>query len=145
MKMLLVGLGGFGYDYWYKKLKSAYQNLEVALVDRDAKARDKIDQADHFYTSLTDAIEREKPDFLLNATPPAVHSLINNVAFDYKLPVLCEKPISDRYDEAIKIVERATRENIPLMIAENYRYIPFVRRAKQLITDGTIGDLSNIH
>src|SRR5205807_5782628 len=118
--------------YWYKKLKSAYQDLELAFVDRDAQARAKLDQEEHFYTSLTVAIEREKPDFLLNATPPAIHSQINNVAFDYKLPVLCEKPISDRYDEAVKIVQRATRESIPLMIAENYRYIPFVRRAKQL-------------
>lgn len=145
MKMILVGVGNFGY-HWYTLLKQDYrQTLKVVVVDKDVQAKDKLDDGDPFYTSLTEAIEQENPDFVLNATPPASHSQINYIAFDYKLPVLCEKPISDSYTEAIQMVERATREKIPFAIAENYRFFPFCRKVKKLIDERAVGDVSSIH
>jgi predicted dehydrogenase len=76
----------------------------------------------------------------LNATPPAVHGLINQQAFDQRVPVLCEKPISDDYASAVQMVERAVREHIPFAIAENYRFAPSARQVKALIDQGVIGE-----
>jgi predicted dehydrogenase len=145
MKMILVGVGNFGYR-WYSLLKQDYaQMLKVVVVDRDIQAKDQLDESDPFYTSLVEAIEHENPDFILNATPPAIHGQINYTAFDYKLPVLCEKPISDDYPEAIQMVERATQEKIPFAIAENYRFFPFCRKVKKLIGQRAVGDIASIH
>lgn len=142
MKALLVGLGSAGFS-WYKRLRD--RGLLAAVVESNETMKGKIGNDPFpFYTTLDEALEQEKVDFLVNVTPPAVHTYINHLAFDHKLPVLCEKPISFKYEESIDVVRRAKRENIPFMIAENYRRFPYVRKLKQILNQGRIGDLSVI-
>lgn len=145
MKAVLVGAGGFGYR-WYGTLREFHGELQLAVVDIDEGKRSLIEKDGvPFYTSAEEAIAQEKPDLLINVTPPDVHTRINHLAFDHKLPVFCEKPIADNYPDAIGVVERAEREGIPFMIGENYRAFIFVRRMKQLIRRGAIGDIQAIH
>lgn len=144
MKALLVGLGAMGVG-WLKKLENA-DDMAIAVVEPNESRQSLLDGKTGipFYRSLTEAIEREKPDFLVNVTPPFVHSQVNHTAFDYRLPVLCEKPISFDYEESQQVVRRAIEENIPFMVAENYRRHPYVRKLKQLLDEGAIGELSAI-
>lgn len=144
MKAILVGFGEAGWG-WYKRLRS--RGLLLAVVEKNAAHKEKLGKdAIPFYTSLEDAlkIERERTDFIVNVTSPAAHTIVNSIAFDWKLPVLCEKPISFDYAEAQVIVARAEREGIPFMIAENYRHFPYIRKLKALLQNGAIGDISTI-
>ncbi|WP_028548186.1 Gfo/Idh/MocA family protein [Paenibacillus sp. UNC451MF] len=142
MKALLVGLGSAGFS-WYKRLRD--KGLLAAVVETDASMKEKMGD-DHFpfYTSLAEALEKEQLDFVVNVTSPMAHTIVNNAAFDRKLPVLCEKPISFDYEESIEVVKRAVKENIPFMIAENYRRNAAVRKLKQLLDAGAIGRISAI-
>ncbi|WP_079908305.1 Gfo/Idh/MocA family protein [Paenibacillus sp. 32352] len=142
MKALLVGLGTAGFS-WYKRLRD--KGLLAAVVETDASMKEKMgDDPFPFYTSLSEALEKEQLDFVVNVTSPMAHTVVNNAAFDKKLPVLCEKPISFDYEESIEVVERAAKENIPFMIAENYRRHAAVRKLKQLLDEGAIGRISAI-
>ncbi|WP_197035413.1 Gfo/Idh/MocA family oxidoreductase [Paenibacillus sp. UNC451MF] len=144
MKALLVGLGGFGSG-WYRRLRNQYSEVTLAVADSDESKRSKIEEDGvPFYTSISEAIEQEKPDVLLNVTPRHVHKQINQIAFDHKLPVFSEKPIADNYADAKEMVERADKEGIPYMIAENYRRFPFVRKLKQLLDEGSIGAILTV-
>ncbi|HVO44022.1 MAG TPA: Gfo/Idh/MocA family oxidoreductase [Aggregatilineales bacterium] len=143
MMVILVGAGSFGFE-WYKTLKADHPELTVVVADRDPAAKARIDAGDRFYPSLREAVEAERPDFLLNATPPSIHSAVNNLAFEYHLPVLCEKPIDENYHDALSTVQRANQENIPFMIAENYRRIPIVRRVKKLIDEYLSSEIATI-
>jgi len=145
MKIIQAGLGNFG-AYWFTTLKKEYPDLEIVAVDQDPdKAAGLLTPRETFYTSLEKALEKEKPDFILNVTPPHVHTQINNIAFDHGLPVLCEKPIATDYNEAVAVVRRAEYEGLPFMIAENYRRMPLVRRTRKLLESGAIGELTSIH
>lgn len=145
MKAVLVGAGGFGYR-WYETLREFHGDLQLAVVDVDEGKRSRIEKDGvPFYTSALEAIERERPDMLLNFTPKERHAAIDHLAFDHKLPVFSEKPIADNYRDAVEVVERAARENIPFMIGENYRAFVFSRRIKQLIDRGAIGGIVAIH
>ncbi|WP_159886768.1 Gfo/Idh/MocA family protein [Paenibacillus puerhi] len=140
MKAILVGLGTAGFS-WYKRLKA--QGMLTAVVETNAAMKTKLgDDEVPFFTSLDTALNEQAADFLVNVTTPAGHTAVNLAAFDRRLPVLCEKPISSSYDESVLIVERAQREGIPFMIAENYRRFPYIRKLKQLIEQGSIGRLS---
>ncbi|RKN79187.1 Gfo/Idh/MocA family protein [Paenibacillus ginsengarvi] len=142
MKAILVGLGAAGFG-WYKRLRD--RGLLAAVVESDASRVSMLEGAAYpFYTSLEEALEREKADFLVNVTPPMAHTAINHMAFDRGLPVLCEKPISFDYGESVQIVRRAVRESIPFMIAENYRRFRHIRKVKQLLDSGAIGAISFI-
>lgn len=145
MKAVLVGLGGFGSG-WYRRLRNLHSDIQLIVVDVDPGKNEEVNvDRVPFYTSVGEAIEREKPDMLVNVTPRQAHTAINHLAFDHKLPVFCEKPIADNYKDAIAVVERAEREGIPFMIAENYRAFPIVRKLKQLLHDRSIGDVRTIH
>lgn len=145
MKVALVGIGSFGYS-WYKTIKEQYPYLDLVIVERNAILAERlIAPREPFYTDLGQAIAREKPDFLINLTPPAVHTAVNHLAFDHRLPVLCEKPIAEDYFEAAEIVARSQREQIPFMIAENYRRAPAFRLARQMIDQGEAGELAAVY
>jgi predicted dehydrogenase len=59
--------------------------------------------------------------------------------------VLCEKPIALTADEAQTLVDAAAHyPNLKIMEAFMYRFHPQWQRAKQLVTDGAIGDLRTI-
>ncbi|MCU6707516.1 Gfo/Idh/MocA family oxidoreductase [Paenibacillus sp. J5C_2022] len=144
MKAILVGLGSAGFG-WYKRLRD--RGMLHAVVESHEAMKEKMGNDPYpFYTSLEVALrhEAEAADFLVNVTTPSAHSAVNHAAFDYKLPVLCEKPISFDFAESVEIVDRAKRENIPFMIAENYRHFPYVRKLKALIQSGAIGELSTV-
>lgn len=144
MKAILVGIGGFGAG-WYRRLREQYREVQLAVVDVDENCKSKLgEDAVPFYTSLEEAIGQEKPDFIINVTPKQFHMDINTIAFDNKLPVFSEKPIADNYEDAMKMVERAAQENIPFMIAENYRRYPFVRKVKHLLDEGAVGAILTV-
>nr|WP_157319744.1 Gfo/Idh/MocA family oxidoreductase [Paenibacillus anseongense] len=138
----MVGLGSAGFS-WYKRLRD--QGLLAAVVEVDAAMKEKMQNDPFpFYTSLEEALQKEQADFLVNVTSPMVHTVVNHAAFDRKLAVLCEKPISFNYEESIEVVARAEREKLPFMIAENYRRMPHIRKMKQLLDEGVIGSLSSM-
>ncbi|MFD0868058.1 Oxidoreductase family, NAD-binding Rossmann fold [Chlamydia abortus] len=141
MKAILVGLGSAGYG-WYKRIRQA--GLELAVVETDPNNRSKADDGVPLYVDLEEAIGKEQPDFVVNVTPPQVHTRINTIAFDHKLPVLCEKPIAFDYAESVDIVGRSERERIPFMIAENYRRFAYMRKLKQVLESGVIGAVSTM-
>ncbi|CAG7657225.1 Gfo/Idh/MocA family protein [Paenibacillus allorhizosphaerae] len=143
MKVVLAGLGVAGFSMYKKLINNG--GLTVAVAEPDAAMKSKLEGQDTpFYLSFEEALQEEKPDFVVNVTPPMVHTAINNRAFDLRLPVLCEKPISFDYGESLQVVERAVREGIPFMIAENYRRFPYIRRLKTLLEEGIIGRMTTI-
>lgn len=61
------------------------------------------------------------------------------------IPVLGEKPISNRVDEAKKMVSLATRRKIPYAINLNHRFTPAARKAKAWLEEGRLGELNLIN
>lgn len=145
MKLILVGIGSFGLS-WYEKIKSHPRGFELVVVDSNLQNKSLLHSStEPFYTSITEAIQKERPDVLINLTPPAVHSSINKIAYKAGLPVLSEKPIAETLEDALGTVQLALEMHIPLMIAENYRRAPIIRKTRQIIETGEIGDLAQVH
>ena len=55
-----------------------------------------------------------------------------------------EKPIARNLEEAYAMLSEAKRNNIKLMVAENYRYLPAIKSVKKILNAGTIGDIISI-
>lgn len=58
------------------------------------------------------------------------------------VPVLGEKPISNRIDQAREMVALAQERGIPYAINLNHRFTPAARRAKEWLETGRLGELS---
>src|SRR5471030_1128118 len=55
--------------------------------------------------------------------------------------VLCEKPLGRTAAESMRMVEAAEKAGVPNMVWYNYRRVPAVTLAKQLIDDGRLGKI----
>src|SRR5689334_14026599 len=82
----------------------------VAYVEpSDANRKRAIEQfgvpENLIHPSLNDAAKKVKADFVLDVTPPAVHHDIARDAFAAGLHVVGEKPLSDDYGVAKRVVE----------------------------------------
>jgi xylose dehydrogenase (NAD/NADP) len=78
-------------------------------------------------------------------TPNALHLDYVETAADLGKPVLCEKPMEASVERAERMVEAAESADVPLMIAYRMQTDPAVRRARELIADGFLGEPVSVH
>src|SRR6185312_10017715 len=84
-------------------------------------------------------IERKDIDLIDIASPNNTHAEIALAAAHAGKMVLCEKPLALNGAQAEKMVEAVEKAGVPNMVWYNYRRVPAVVLAKQLIDDGKLG------
>ncbi len=73
-------------------------------------------------------------------TPNDSHAEIAIAAARAGKAILCEKPLARNFNEASRMVKAVRRARVPNMVCFNYRRVPAVALAKQMIAAGEIGD-----
>jgi predicted dehydrogenase len=80
-------------------------------------------------------------------TPGDTHAEIAIAALDAGKHVLCEKPLANTVAEArvmVAAAERARAAGVRSMVGFNYRRVPAVSLARQLVADGRIGQVRHV-
>jgi predicted dehydrogenase len=90
-------------------------------------------------------IERTDPDLVVVATPTATHFEVASFALERGCHTLVEKPIARTMDEAKALVELSHDRNAILAVGHVERFNPAVRRLKQLLEEGTLGAIYQLH
>jgi len=150
-KKLNVGLVGYGFMGRTHSNAFAqvnhffdvdYEPVRKAICARDAaKAKAFADQwgYESAETDWRKLIERKDIDLIDIASPNNTHAEIALAAAHAGKMVLCEKPLALNRKEAEKMVEAVEKAGVPNMVWYNYRRVPAVVLAKQLIDDGKLG------
>ena len=73
-------------------------------------------------------------------TPNDSHAEIAIAAARAGKAILCEKPLARNVAEARRMVEAVKRARVANMVCHNYRRVPAIASAKQMIEAGEIGD-----
>lgn len=71
----------------------------------------------------------------------SLHRKFTELAAAHGVHVLCEKPIATTVEDAQAMITACERANVKLMIAYPVRYNTPVRRAKEMLERGLIGDV----
>ena len=149
MILMQVGLGEFGMSWYTDILLKAENFKKLILVDSDPDVLNEAQKKDTTNKVVTtqdlDTAFQEKPDFVLNVTPPHAHRTIIEAALHRGIPVLTEKPISLDHADALAILQLSEKTGVPVMVAENYRYSSLARRVKSIIESGAIGKIGTVH
>ncbi|GAC1466696.1 MAG: Gfo/Idh/MocA family oxidoreductase [Chloroflexota bacterium] len=140
-RALLVGAGHWGRT-WGKLLHTRNDIDIVAWVDvRDGAAVQAAHELrlEETYTdaNLDRAIDRVRPDFVVNVTLPRAHAEVAIQAMDAGLPVLCEKPMADTMENARAMISASERAGKLLMISQQRRYDARLAAMRQLIDNHT--------
>lgn len=84
-------------------------------------------------------IERDDIDLIDIAAPNDVHHDIAIAAAEAGKMVMCEKPLGRTAAESAEMVAAVEKAGVPNMVWYNYRRVPAVTLAKQLIDEGKLG------
>jgi len=148
---LRVGLAGYGFmgrahSNAYKRVNDffdlEYRPVLQVVCGRDKGQVEKFAAQWGYQSTETDwkaLIDRSDVDLVDIATPNNIHAEIAIAAAAAGKMVLCEKPLARNMPEAIAMVEAVERANVPNMVWYNYRRVPAVVLAKQLIDEGRLG------
>ncbi|WP_432512413.1 Gfo/Idh/MocA family protein [Kineococcus sp. SYSU DK001] len=149
-KIIHVGLGGWGGDWERNAIPPVTEVERVAVVDAHEptlrKAQAALGLPDEVcFTSLTAAAAAVPADGVVITAPMDFHVPVALEALDAGLHALVEKPFAGTVAEARTAVERAEELGLVLQVSQNYRFYPGAQKARQLIADGAVGDLSVVH
>ncbi len=148
MKVIILGAGGRGRNY--TRYCKQYGVDIVAVADPNTKKLQKLGKdfeisEDKLYSDWKDILEKEKfADAVINATPDKVHYPSTMAALEKGYHVLLEKPMSDKEQECIDMIEKAEEENKILMVCHVLRYAPFFEKLKEIVDSQRIGEIVNM-
>jgi predicted dehydrogenase len=86
-------------------------------------------------------MERKDIDIIDICSPGDAHMPQAIAAAEAKKTVFCEKPLANTLAEAEKMLAAVKKNRVTHMLCHNYRRIPAVTLAKQMIEAGEIGDI----
>jgi predicted dehydrogenase len=145
MSKLAVGL--IGYGYWGPNLLrnfSACPLTEVAAVFDANPARLEALARTHPHLKLVSSFDEflELPlQAAAVATPVSTHFPVARRCLEAGLHVLVEKPLAATVVEARQLVELAARHGRVLMVDHTYLFSNAVRRIKEVVEHGDLGEL----
>jgi predicted dehydrogenase len=140
MHILLLGCGAWGRVILRDLLGL---DVTVTVVESDEAARQQALQAGA--SEALSIIPRPGPyNGVVVATPASTHADVI-LALDRagsNVPIFCEKPLADTGANAQRILDR---EGPPVYVMHIWCYHPGIRKLKQLLDDGTIGQPGMLH
>ena len=138
----LVGAGAIAQAYAQAFSQTGAAKL-VAVADSRREAAEKMADAAQCQAftdaeSMADAVEL---DAVLVCTPPSTHREICCALLERGIHVLCEKPLAISSADAEAMIAAAEARGLHFTMASKFRYVADVQKAKELIADGTIGEV----
>jgi predicted dehydrogenase len=141
IKVGVIG-GGFGRNHIL-----AFQvcdNVEVtAFCQRTQSSAEEIAREfriPNVFTDYRQLLALKELDAISISAPPHLHCPMALEAFSRGLHVLCEKPLAMNVQEAAIMLAKAQASNRIHMTAFNFRFIPALRRMKELLEEGYVGN-----
>ena len=153
-KELRIGLIGCGFmgrthSNGYKRVGDffpslAYRPVLKAVCSRSEKTVKSFAQQwgyESFETDWRKLVTRSDIDAVDICTPNDTHEQIAVAAAEAGKMVLCEKPLSRTLAEGARMVEAVKKAKVPNTVWYNYRRLPAVTLAKQLVASGKLGKI----
>lgn len=97
------------------------------------------------YGSYEELVNDENVDVVYIATPHSFHYEQAKLCLEHGKHVLCEKAFTINAKQAREIIEIAKEKGLFLGEAMWTRFMPLVKRMKQMINEGAIGHLEGMH
>lgn len=150
LRLIHVGLGGWGRDWERNALPLVSEIERVAFVDADPAILEKARETlalpnDRCFASLDAALAVVEADAVLATVPLVAHVPVALAALEAGLHVLVEKPFAATLAEAERVVAAGEAAGRVVMVSQNYRPYPAVRAVIDLLREGSLGPVGAVH
>lgn len=145
---LITTLGLIGYGYWGPNLLRNYMEMPGAQLKWVCDlCPEQLEKAERRYptikttTSVGDVLSDPDVDAVLVATPISTHFELTKAALNAGKHVFVEKPLTASAKECVELKALAARKGLILMVGHTFIYSPPVRKVKELIDAGELGEV----
>lgn len=144
----IIGPGNIATEFAHdlNLIKSARHRVGAVLshsLEKAAAFAAKED-APQCFGSINAFVQNARIDAVYIATPHPLHHEETLHCLQYKIPVLCEKPLAMNSREAKEMVNTAVRNQTFLMEGMWVRFLPSIQKVLSLVEDNTIGKIISI-
>lgn len=143
-----MNIGIIGFGYWGTNLVRNFAhlkntNLKIVVDSRSEResSLSKLCPTAVFSTESEDIIKNTDIDAVVIATPVHTHFELAKKALENGKHVLIEKPMVSSTEEALILIDLAVKKNKVLMVDHTFLYTGAVRKMKELIDSGDIGNI----
>jgi predicted dehydrogenase len=151
-----IGIGMLGYAFMGKAHSNAYRKIAYMtwppplvprLVAIAGRTEDAVAEAarrygyDAYVTDWRELVASDDIEVFDNGGPNNLHAEPTIAAAEAGKHVICEKPLARTADESFEVWQRVAATGVKHMCAFNYRFVPAVRLARQMIEAGELGDI----
>jgi predicted dehydrogenase len=149
-----VGIGMLGYAFMGKAHTNAYKKIPymmypppaipklVAVCGRnEAAAAEAARRYGYmgYYTDWRKMLEDDRVQLFDNGGPNDAHAEPCIAAAKAGKHVFCEKPLARTAEEAKGMLDAVVKAGVKHQVAFNYRFVPAIRQAYDLISSGKLG------
>jgi predicted dehydrogenase len=151
-----IGIGMLGYAFMGKAHSNAYRTLDymtwppplrpvlIALAGRNGEAVAEAARRYGYGESVTDwraLVADDRVSLFDNTGPNNLHAEPTIAAAEAGKHVLCEKPLGRTAAESFEIWQRTAAAGVKHMCAFNYRFVPAIRLAREMLEAGELGEI----
>jgi predicted dehydrogenase len=151
-----IGVGMLGYAFMGKAHSNAYKTIPymmypppaiprlIAIAGRNeegVKEAAKRYGYEGYYTDWKKMLKDDRIQLFDNGVPTDGHPDPTIAAAKAGKHVLCEKPLGRTARESAKMLEAVEKAGVVHMAGFNFRFVPALRLAHDLITSGQLGEI----
>ena len=144
----MIRIGVIGHGYWGPNIVRNLHALDsarvVAVCDKSPEAQSR---AKHAYPDVqvtsdaTEILRSPDIDAVAIVTPVWTHFELAKAALENGKHVFLEKPLTSNATQAEELIELAQKKNLKIMVDHTFLFTGAVKKIRQLIDQGELGDL----
>lgn len=149
-----IGIGMLGYAFMGKAHTNAFKKIPYMMYPPPAMPKlvaicgrneDAVSEAarrygyEGYYTDWRKMLEDDRIQLFDNGGPNHAHAEPCIMAAEAGKHIFCEKPLARNAEESKTMLDAVQKAGVKHMVAFNYRFVPAIAQAKQLIASGALG------
>jgi D-apiose dehydrogenase len=139
-----VGVIGAGYfsQFHLRGWARCPQAIVVAICDADfarAQAAANLHNITGCYQDVATMLASHDIDLVDVIVPPTHQGEVLRTTIAKNIPTICQKPFATSFEEASQLATLAAARDVPLIVHENFRFMPWFRETKRVIEAGQLG------
>lgn len=141
---MMLNIGIIGMGYWgpnYIRVLSSLKSCSLAWCSDLDESKASLCQGARFTKNYREMLSDPKLGAVVICTPTSTHYEIAMDALKAGKHVLIEKPMTTDSKKAAEMAGLAEKKGLRLMVAHTFLYNPGVRKLKEYVDNGTVGDL----
>jgi predicted dehydrogenase len=145
LRIAVVGVG-LGGQIHIKRIKNSREVILDSIIapNRGANIEIAAKEGVPIFHTISECIERNKPDGIIIASPNQVHAEQTRVCIEAEIPVLLEKPITSNLDEGRELCDLIERSNAKILVGHHRAHNSILKVASNAILEGRLGRLVSV-